>query len=215
MKVHDATLARAMMLAWLIALTAPQARAQAGSAQSAAPVHGAAIDSSSPAPAAPAASASPATPAAKPEAMRTVKVGGEEYQVADFQYLASFPLETPTIKVSSEADIAKFESQIPASIKGLEGKKVMVRGFMVPVKDIQGRTTEFLIVRDQPTCCFSGMTTITEFVTIKVPSPGVETILDQPLTVQGKLHVGAQMDSGYILGVYKMEGEKLVDPPKS
>ena len=97
----------------------------------------------------------------------------------------------------------------------LDGKDVMIRGFMVPVKDVQGHSTEFLIVRDQPTCCYSGMTTITEFVSVKVPGQGVESILDQPITVQGKLHIGAMLESGYVLGVYRMEGEKLVDPPKS
>jgi hypothetical protein len=59
------------------------------------------------------------------------------------------------------------------------------------------------------------MTTITEFVSVKVPGAGVESILDQPITVQGKLHVGAVLESGYVLGVYRMEGEKLTDGPKS
>jgi predicted ATP-dependent Lon-type protease len=80
---------------------------------------------------------------------------------------------------------------------------------MVPIKDVQGHATEFLIVRDQPSCCYSGMTTITEFVSVKVPNPGVESIMDQPITVQGKLHVRAVLESGYVLGIYRMDGEKL------
>jgi hypothetical protein len=59
------------------------------------------------------------------------------------------------------------------------------------------------------------MTTITEFVSVKVPAPGVEEIMDQPVTVQGTLHVGAILESGYVLGVYRMDGEKLADPPKN
>jgi hypothetical protein len=58
------------------------------------------------------------------------------------------------------------------------------------------------------------MTTITEFVSVKVPGGGVESVLDQPVTVQGKLHVGAVLESGYVLGVYRMEGEKLADATK-
>jgi hypothetical protein len=102
---------------------------------------------------------------------------------------------------------------VPA-IKALDGQKVMVRGFRAPVKNVQGHATEFLLARDQPTCCYSAMTTNTEFVSVKVPSPGVESIMDQPITVQGKLRVGALLESGCVLGLYRMDGEKLVDPPR-
>jgi hypothetical protein len=33
--------------------------------------------------------------------------------------------------------------------------------------------------------------------------------MDQPITVQGKLHVRAVLESGYVLGIYRMDGEKL------
>jgi hypothetical protein len=38
--------------------------------------------------------------------------------------------------------------------------------------------------------------------------------LDQPVSVQGRLRVGAVVESGYVLGVYRMEGEKLAGPAK-
>lgn len=195
------------MLAVFFALIAPQAWAQTAASPGAAAVHGAAID------AAPAKTAPAATPG--PTALQTTKVGGREYLNVDFQLLASYPFDAPNDKLTNDTQIAVVEKQIPAAIKALDGKDVMVRGFMVPVKDVQGRSSEFLVVRDQPTCCYSGMTTITEFVSVKVPGAGVESILDQPVTVQGKLHVGAVLESGYVLGVYRMEGEKLADPPKS
>jgi hypothetical protein len=201
MKILDANLTRTLVLALFLALIAPQTRGQAAA------VHGAAID------AAPAKPAQTGTPGAA--AMQVTKAGGKDYLNVDFQLLASFPFDAPNDKVTNATQIAQVEKQIPAVIKALDGKDVMIRGFMVPVKDVQGHSTEFLIVRDQPTCCYSGMTTITEFVSVKVPGQGVESILDQPITVQGKLHIGAVLESGYVLGVYRMEGEKLVDPPKS
>jgi hypothetical protein len=207
MKMHDAILGRAWMLAVFFALIAPQTWGQTAASPGAAAVHGAAID------AAPAKTAPAATPG--PTALQTTKVGGREYLNVDFQLLASYPFDAPNDKLTNDTQIAVVEKQIPAAIKALDGKDVMVRGFMVPVKDVQGRSSEFLVVRDQPTCCYSGMTTITEFVSVKVPGAGVESILDQPVTVQGKLHVGAVLESGYVLGVYRMEGEKLADPPKS
>lgn len=194
------------MLAMFLTLSALKAETQSSSNQSAAAVRGAALN----APAKPSdAGAATAAP------LQITKAGGKDYLNVDFQWLASFTFEAPNDKLTNETQIAQVEKQIPAAIKALDGKNVMVRGFMVPVKDVQGRSTEFLIVRDQPTCCYSGMTTITEFVSVKVPGAGVESILDQPITVQGKLHVGAVLESGYVLGVYKMDGEKLAEPPKS
>jgi hypothetical protein len=193
------------MLALVLASIVWRAPAQGVAAKGAAAVHGSAIDAS-PAPA--------AAPAAKSQAPSFTMVGGQAYRNVDFQLLASYPFNAPNEKVTTPAAIAEVVKQIPASIQALDGKKVMVRGFLVPIKDVQGRSTEFLIVRDQPTCCYSGMTTITEFVSVKVPGKGVESIMDQPVTVQGTLHVGAVMESGYVLGVYTMDGEKLAAPQK-
>jgi hypothetical protein len=198
-------LTRAALLALLCAASTPQARAQAAPTRNAAAVRGTAIDAPAPAPAA---------PAAKTGSIHTTLVGGQAYRNVDFQWLASYPFDAPNEKVTNDTAIAQVEKQIPAAIKALDGQKVMVRGFMVPIKDVQGHATEFLLVRDQPTCCYSGMTTITEFVSVKVPGPGVESIMDQPVTVRGKIHVGAVLESGYVLGIYQMDGEKLVDPPK-
>ena len=206
MKSLFAILPRAALLALFCAASTPRARAQAAPTRSTAPVHGTAIDAPAP---------TPATPAAKTESIRTTLVGGREYRIVDFQWLASYPFDSPNEKLTNDAAIAQVEKQIPAAIKALDGQNVLIRGFMVPIKDVQGHATEFLIVRDQPTCCYSGMTTITEFVSVKVPNPGVESIMDQPITVQGKLHVGAVLESGYVLGIYRMDGEKLAESPKS
>jgi hypothetical protein len=205
MKPRHGKVTRAAALALIFASISPRAPAQPVAAKEAAAVHGSAIDGSPPpAPAA----------AAKTQAPSFTTVGGQPYRHVDFQLLASFPFNAPNDKVTAPAALAEVEKQIPAAIKELDGKKVMVRGFLVPVTDLQGRATEFLLVRDQPTCCYSGMTTITEFVSVKVPGKGVASIMDQPVTVQGTLHVGLIMESGYVMGVYTMEGEKLVDAPK-
>ena len=203
MKSPLSNLARAALLALFCAGHMPQARAQTAPAQNAAAVHGTAIDAPAPAASAP-----------KPESLQVTLVGGQAYRNVDFHWLASYPFDAPNEKLTNDAAIAQVEKQIPAAIKALDGQKVMVRGFMVPIKDVQGHVTEFLLVRDQPTCCYSGMTAITEFVSVKVMTHGVESILDQPVTVQGKLHVGAVLEGGYVLGVYQMEGEKLAGPPK-
>lgn len=131
---------------------------------------------------------------------------------ADFETLASYKFNVPDMTASNHVSVAEAEKQIPAAIKQLDGKVVRIRGFMMPVKELQGKTTEFLITRGQPSCCFSGATELNEFVTVKVPSPGFETMMDDAISIQGKLHVGAVTDSGYIVGLYEMDAEKLIPP---
>ena len=37
-------------------------------------------------------------------------------------------------------------------------------------------------------------------------------MMDDPITVQGTLHVGAITDSGFIVGLYQLDVEKLITP---
>ena len=183
-------------LAALLLASALTARAQVASVPK---VHGAAIDA---APAAP--------PAPVPAAAAPTSTGG--IVNADFETLASFTFNIPDMTAKDHPSVSDAEKQIPAAIKKLDGKTVRVRGFMMPVKEVQGKTTEFLITRSQPSCCFSGATEITEFVTVKAPGKGFDTMLDDPVTVQGTLRVGAVLDSGFIVGLYQLDGEKIVAP---
>lgn len=133
-----------------------------------------------------------------------------EYPVADFEALSAFVFRVPDVAVTNQAAVDEVEKQIPAAIKGLDGKKAAVRGFMLPIKDAGGKATEFLVMKNQMSCCFGGAMGATDFVTVKVPGKGVEMIMDEPVTIQGVLHVGSIRDSGFIVGLYSMEGVRLL-----
>jgi hypothetical protein len=184
---------------WLMAALS-QASAQSAPATNAAPIRGDAIDASS----------SPATPA--PSNIVAQLAGG--VLNADFATLASFTFNVPDMTASNHISVSEAEKQIPAAIRLLHGKTVRIRGFMMPVKESQGKSTEFLITRSQPSCCFSGATEITEFVTVKAPGKGFETMMDDPITIEGTLHVGAITDSGFIVGLYQLDADKLIAPGK-
>lgn len=153
-----------------------------------------------------------ATPAA-PAAAKAIVIHSTGGVInADFETLAAFSFAVPDMTAANHPTVSQAEKQIPAVIKSLDGKTVRIRGFMMPIKELQGKTTEFLITRSQPSCCFSGATEITEFVTVKVAGKGFETMMDDPITVQGTLHVGAVVDGGFIVGLYQLDAEKVVSP---
>jgi hypothetical protein len=192
------TIRAALAGLWLL-IAIGQANAQSVAANKAVAVRGDVID------------AAPAPVAAPPASNIVIQAKGGIVN-ADFETLASYTFNVPDMTATNHPSVSQAEKQIPAAIKNLDGKTVRIRGFMMPVKELQGKTTEFLITRSQPSCCFSGATEITEFVTVKVPGKGFDTLMDDPITIQGTLHVGAITDSGFIVGLYLLDGEKLIAP---
>jgi hypothetical protein len=195
---HRTVVQSALAGLWLLTANSP-ANAQSAAATKAAAVRGDAIDAAPP-------------PAAAPAATKAASQAAGGVLNADFETLASFAFNVPNMTATNHISVSQAEKQIPAAIKQLDGKTVRIRGFMMPVKESQGKTTEFLITQSQPSCCFSGATQINEFVTVETPGKGFKIMMDAPITIQGTLHVGAVMDNGFMVGLYQLDGEKLIAP---
>ena len=99
--------------------------------------------------------------------------------------------------------------QFPTSIKALNEKPIALRGFMLPLKVDQGLVTEMLIMKDQSMCCFGTSPKINEWVSVKMNEKGVKPVMDQPVTLFGKLKVGEMRENGYLVGIYEMMGDKM------
>jgi hypothetical protein len=139
------------------------------------------------------------------------KIGG--YLNVGFDLLASFSYDAPDTPVTNKTSkVDEADKYIPDSIKSLDGKKVMVTGFMIPLRVEAGKAKEFLMMRNQGACCFGTMPKITEFITVKTTGNGVEPIMDVPINIAGTLHVGTTRENGYIIQIYRMDGEKIVNP---
>lgn len=126
-------------------------------------------------------------------------------KLGDFAFVA--PNYDPAADTSAKP-AATGEEQIPAVVKGWNGKKAMVTGFMLPVKMENGLVTEFLLMRDQQMCCFSVVPNMNEWVVVKMIK-GVPPTLDVPVSFYGELKVGAQFENGYMTGIYELVGERM------
>jgi hypothetical protein len=83
---------------------------------------------------------------------------------------------------------------------------------MLPLKVEGGLVTELLIMKDQSMCCYGSTPKLNEWVSIKMIGAGVKAIMDQPVTLFGRLHVGEMRENGYLVGIYNMDGEKMQGP---
>ena len=134
------------------------------------------------------------------------------YRGVTFDKLASFAYEVPLDPVTNKVELVKLNAQIPERIKLLDKKAVAIRGFMLPLKVENGLVTELLIMRDQSMCCFGTVPKINEWINIRMAGEGVQPIMDQPITLMGQLKVGEVLENDYLVGIYEMEGDKMIGP---
>ncbi|MFO1457821.1 MAG: DUF3299 domain-containing protein [Verrucomicrobiota bacterium] len=153
-----------------------------------------------------------AKPAPKPESAALVTTGADGVTAVGFDKLSGFKYEVPEESPGSAPALANPDSQIPETVKAFNGKRVALKGFMLPLKVEQGLVTELLIMRDQSMCCYGSVPKINEWVSVKMTSKGVKPVMDQAITMQGTLKVGAIRENGYLVGIYQMDGEKMDGP---
>lgn len=153
-------------------------------------------------------------PAATNAAPAAKKIG--EYHVVGFDKLAGYNFEVSddllAPSTNSTAVAQRVDSQIPAAVKAFNQQPVALAGFMLPLKVEGGLVTELLIMRDQSMCCYGVQPKINEWVSVKMARAGVKPIMDQPVTLFGKLRVGEMRENGYLVGIYAMEGDKMEAP---
>ena len=152
-----------------------------------------------------AADAVPAAPAAPMSAELD-----KGYLKLGFEQLASYNFTPPAFDPAAEptAKPPTGEEQIPANVKGWNGKKAVITGFMVPVKMEKGLVTEFLLMRNTMACCYGAVPNMNEWVIVKMKK-GVAPMMDVPVQFYGELKVGAMFENGYMTGLYELEGERM------
>ncbi len=108
--------------------------------------------------------------------------------------------------------VPKLNRPIPDSIKSLDNHEVAIKGFMLPLKLENARVSEFLLMRSRSFCCFGIPLRLNEWVHVRMKGDGVKSIMDQPLTVYGTLHVGEIVKNGQMSSIYQLDGEKMDEP---
>ncbi len=150
-----------------------------------------------------------------PAALGAVQKDGE-FLILGFDRLAAFnydiPDDAPATTNAPAKNAAPPKDQIPAAVKAFDKQRVALKGFMLPLKVEGGLITELLIMRDQSMCCYGTVPKINEWVSVKMTGKGVKPIMDQAVTLYGKLHVGEIRENGYLVGIYQMDGEKVAGP---
>lgn len=134
----------------------------------------------------------------------------------DFVKLAGFPFEVTREMADGAKDLvsasAATRAKLPESVRALDNRFVAIRGFLLPLRTNNGLTIEFLLLRNQNMCCFGAAPKVNEWVHVQPAGEGVKLIMDQPITIIGRLRVGEIRENGYLVGIYRMDNAQVYMP---
>ena len=144
--------------------------------------------------------------------------GLEDHEDVSFDRLSSYAYEVSELK---RGDTPK--EQIPASVKELDGRKIAVKGYMLPYRNVGEGVTEFILLRNQGLCCFGTVPRMNEWVhVIMEEGKAAPYAMDLPITVFGTLSIGEEyewqtdrdgVERGVLLSLNRMAGTAVVVPP--
>ncbi len=132
--------------------------------------------------------------------------------VVGFDRLSGFKYDLPEGPVDTNAVSKAAASQIPESIRALNSQFIALKGYMLPLKVEKGLVTEMLILRDQSMCCYGAVPRINEWVSVKMVNTGAKPVMDQAVTLYGRLKVGEMYENGYLVGIYALDGDRIAGP---
>ena len=137
------------------------------------------------------------------------------YDKVDFDRLANFKIAPPAFDPNAKlgSDGPSLGTQIPDAIRGLDGRKAIVTGFMLPIKMEGGKVTEFLLMRSQMMCCYGVVPQVNEWILVRM-SKGTHQLMDVPVSFSGVLHVKELYENGFLTAIYALDGEKMVPVKK-
>ena len=139
---------------------------------------------------------------------------GEHLKVT-FGALASYEYEVanPADLRASKDPSTVLADQIPPKIKELDGKKVLLVGFMVPIDvDRRGNVTSFALTQNQAFCCYGIPPGLNELVVVDMAEgKSAPYSYDVPVATYGTMAVGEEIDDGYILSLYRVVSTEVID----
>jgi hypothetical protein len=135
-----------------------------------------------------------------------------------FDKLSAFDYDVFEVYSETNAGrpLLKSTNSIPLQIKAYDGRRVSVSGFVLPLRTRNRLVSEFLLLRDQGTCCFGARAQVNHFVRVRLKGGGFSPGAIVPYKASGVFHAGETYVGDYLTGIYSLDAEKVVpedEPP--
>ncbi|MEZ6015404.1 MAG: DUF3299 domain-containing protein [Planctomycetota bacterium] len=98
----------------------------------------------------------------------------------------------------------------PARVRALDGEKVALTGYMIPILWKDTTVPHFMLVRDLLACCFGGAPKADEWCDVVMQGEGAGYWSYVPVITRGVFHLtGIADDAGYASGGYTIDGQDV------
>jgi hypothetical protein len=129
-----------------------------------------------------------------------------------FEKLAGYSIQLAEhLEYATNAALAdaQINAMIPTTIRAMEGRTILVNGYMTPLDYEGGKTKLFILSRNPSGCCFGDMPLIHEMIEVRMKGEGVPVRSFLPVQVRGALHVGAKRNGDVLACIYRLDGETV------
>lgn len=96
---------------------------------------------------------------------------------------------------------------MPKHLEQLDGKRVMMLGFMLPIDEVQN-IKEFLLVQSLWSCCFGQPPDINGIVRVVMKDKRIDYLFE-PIRVTGTFKIKAAFEDGYCVDIYQLEADSV------
>lgn len=103
-----------------------------------------------------------------------------------------------------------LDDPFPEHVRAIDGKYVLVKGFMLPDVDFEG-ISEFHLVRSLWGCCFGAPPRINEMVRVTTPGGEGMRYTYNTLEIVGRIEVKFEMIDGLIEDPYRLQAESVIE----
>ncbi len=133
-----------------------------------------------------------------------------DYAALSFDTLSQFTIDLNDLQaIGSMTEEEYAASKIPASIKELDGAKVCIPAYMLPLRYDDDGVVEFLGMANTNSCCYGGEPKLTEIITVTMKKGSTKSLMDAPLFLFGTLRVAPVVSDGFVTAVYSMECDRV------
>ncbi len=140
-----------------------------------------------------------------------VKALSAKYQAVNFNDLGDYYYYSADAWETPDPAMTK-RNKIPDDIKALNGKKVSITGFMMPINANPEGATEFVLNGNYDMCGFGGPVMINQWAMVKFTGKGKVPYTHLPLTVFGTLEVGEEYKEGRLYNLYRLKADAVSTP---
>lgn len=130
------------------------------------------------------------------------------YETIDINILADFYYDESGAS-SGKAQPSPASEIFPEKVLNLNGRKIALTGFIMPVKiDDQGYVEEFALNGNYDMCFFGAPSRMNQWVHVKMLGGAKAKFSHSPITVMGTLEVGERVENGFVVSLYRLNGDK-------